>query len=132
MTTALKTALLSAFLLSGASRAFAEAANPTLTHDPLMKKIMNCELTLPGGGRTGAVRLGSGEAIPLILVNPLSPSEPLKDAVADPEALTGLKPAKGLAAKAVKAAPRRKFHNDSALLKKMAADKHHADWPGRK
>jgi hypothetical protein len=132
MTTALKTALLPALLLWGAARACAQTANPTLPYDPLMKKIMSYVLTLPGGGVTGAVRSGSGEPITLNLVDPLSPSEPLKDAGADPKALTGLKPAKDLAPKAVKPKSRRKFHDDSALLKKMAEDARHADWPGRK
>ena len=134
MKNALKTALMSAMLLSGASRAFAEIANPALTNDPLMKQIMSRQLTSPGGGVTGAVRIGSGQAITLSLIDPLSTvaGEPLKDAVADPKALAGLKPAEGLAAKPAKARARRKVRSDSELLKKMSDDERRADWAGRK
>ena len=131
MKTAIKTALMSAMLLSGASRAFAETANPTLTHDPLMKQILSKQLTTAGGGVTGAVRIGSGQAITLNLADPLTSAD-LKDAVADPKALSGLKPAAGLAAKPVKAKARRKVRRDSELLKKMSDEERRADWSGRK
>lgn len=131
MKTAIKTALMSAMLLSGAAHAFAETANPALTHDPLMKQILSKQLTTPGGGVTGAVRIGSGQAITLNLADPLAAAD-LKDAVADPKALTGLKPAAGLAAKPGKAKARRKVRRDSELLKKMSDDERRADWSGRK
>jgi len=131
MKTAIKTAVMSALLLTGAARAFAETANPALTHDPLMKQILSKQLTTPGGGVTGAVRIGSGQAITLNLADPLAPAE-LKDAVADPKALSGLKPAEGLADKPHKAKTRRKVRRDSELLKKMSDDERRADWSGRK
>ena len=134
MKTAYMTALFSAMIMLASTRAGAEASNTTLTNDPLMKQIMSRQLTVPGGGVTGAVRIGSGQTITLSLIDPLSAvsGEPLKDAVADPKALAGLKPAAGLAAKPVKSKSRRKVRRDSELLKKMSDDERRADWSGRK
>ena len=131
MKTSIKTALLTTMVLLAALHAAAEVSSPALTHDPLTNQIMSKQLTLSGGGVTGAVRIGSGQSITLNL-DPLSAAEPLKDAVADPKALTGLKPVEGLAVKPVKAKSRRKIHRVSEQLKKMSSDERRADWSGRK
>ena len=133
MKNAIKLATISALILLAALPAIAEVANPTLTHDPLMKQIMSKQLTMPDGGVTGAVRIGSGQAITLNLVDPLTTAaEPLKDAVADPKALTGLKPVEGLVVKPAKAKARRKIHRADEQLKKFSHDERRADWAGRK
>ncbi|MDD5303733.1 MAG: hypothetical protein PHS14_11580 [Elusimicrobia bacterium] len=112
----LKTAMFAAMTLLAALPAAAETTSPMVAHDPLMNQIMSKQLTLPGGGVTGSVRIGSGQAITLSLVDPLAP----------------LKPVEGLVAKPVKAKARRKVRRADEQLKKMSEEKHAADWAGRK
>lgn len=121
--------LLAAALLLAALRAPAET---TAVSDPLMKQIMSRQLTQDNGGVTGAVRIGSGEAIVLSLADPLAPAPDLKDAVADPKALDGLKPAAGLKPKLAKAKTRRKPRNAGEQLRKLSDEERKADWSGRK
>lgn len=133
MNSAIKTGILAAAAMLAALRAPAETTSPSLNHDPLTNQIMSRQLTVPGGGVTGAVRIGSGQAIALNLADPLSgSSDTLKDAVADPKVLDGLKPAEGLAPKAVKAKSRRKVRRATEQLKKMSDEERRADWAGRK
>lgn len=97
--------------------ASAETASPMLTHDPLMNQIMRKQLMHPSGGVTGAVRIGSGEAITLSLVDPLAP----------------LKPAAGLVPAApIKTKAGRKTRRAGVQLRKMSDDERRADWSGRK
>lgn len=112
----LTTTMFAAMAMLAALSASAETTSPMVAHDPLMNQIMSKQLTLPGGGVTGSVRIGSGQAITLSLVDPLAP----------------LKPAEGLVAKPVKAKARRKIRRADEQLKKMSEDKRAADWTGRK
>ncbi|PIR15230.1 MAG: hypothetical protein COV48_15495 [Elusimicrobia bacterium CG11_big_fil_rev_8_21_14_0_20_64_6] len=119
MRTSIKTALLAAMTMLAALPAAAELSTPAIAHDPLMNQIMSKQLTLPGGGVTGVVRIGSGQAIALRLIDPLAP----------------LQPAAGLVAKstsAVKAKDARKARRADEQLKKMSEEKRRADWSGRK
>lgn len=130
---AIKAAAFTAMTMLAALRAPAETTSASLNHDPLTNQIMSRQLTVAGGGVTGAVRIGSGQSIALNLADPLSgSSDTLKDAVADPKALDGLKPAEGLAPKAVKPKSRRKIRRATEQLKKMSDDERRADWAGRK
>ncbi len=130
MRNAIKAAVFTVMTMLAAFRASAEVSSPSLNHDPLTNQIMSRQLTVAGGGVTGAVRIGSGQAIALNLADPLvSSSDTLKDAVADPKALAGLKPAAGLV---VKAKPHRKIRRVSEQLKKMSDEERRADWSGRK
>jgi hypothetical protein len=115
MRTELKLALIAGMMMAALSAA-AEVTSPTVAHDPLMNQIMSKQLTLAGGGVTGAVRIGSGQAITLSLVDPLAP----------------LKPVEGLVEKPVKAKARRKPRNVREQLKKLSEDERRADWAGRK
>ena len=70
-----------------------------LLTDPLSAKIESARLTDPSGGVTGAVRIASGESIPLVPslgLGALPLDGTLRDAVADPAALAAPKPARGL------------------------------------
>lgn len=116
MRTKIKTAMLAAMTMMAALSAAAEVTTPTVAHDPLMNQIMRRQLTQPDGGVTGSVRIGSGQAITLSLIDPLAP----------------LKPIEGLAAKPAKAKARRKVRRADEQLKKMSEDKRSADWAGRK
>ncbi len=121
MKTKLTTAISTMMVLAALS-ASAEVPTVTLAHDPLMNQIMSRQLTQPAGGVTGAVRIGSGQAITLNLIDPLAP----------------LKPVEGLVTKAVIETPaktkgsRRKTHRADAQLKKMSEDQRRADWAGHK
>ena len=115
MRTELKTAIFAAMTMLAVLPADAEVTTP-MVYDPLMNKIMSRQLTLPAGGVTGSTRLGSGQAIALILVDPLAP----------------LKPVEGLVAKPLKVKPGRKVRRADEQLKKMSEDKRRADWAGRK
>lgn len=114
MKTLLKTAMFAAMALAAALPASAEISAPALTHDPLMKLIVR-QLATPGGGLSGVTRLGSGQAIPLQIADPLAP----------------LAPAEGLVEKPAKAKTARKPRRAVDELKKMSGDKHRADWNGR-
>jgi hypothetical protein len=131
----MRTALLTAILAMAALNAAAEPAATTVGHDPLMRQIMSRQLTQENGGVTGAVRIGSGQAIALSIVDPLSPAvsgEPLKDAVSEAKALAPLQPAAGLKpAKPVKKAAHR-ARRASEQLKKLSTEERKADWSGRK
>lgn len=108
----------------GAANVHAEPA--PLAHDPLTNAIMSKQLTLPDGGVTGAVRIGSGQAIALNLASPLvEPAAALKDAVADKTALAPLKVAEGL--KPAKAKKRRLRH-DREKLEDLSGAGRRADW----
>ncbi len=112
-----RTALIAAMTMLAALSTAAETAAPTLAQDPLMKQIMSRQLTQIAGGVTGAVRIGSGQAIPLSLIDPLAP----------------LKPVEGLAEKPVKSKARpRKLRRADEQLKKMSDDERRADWAGHK
>lgn len=115
MATNIKTAMFAAMMTMTALSAAAEVHSPIVTNDPLMKQILSRQLTQVAGGVTGAVRIGSGQAITLSLIDPLAP----------------LKPAEGLVAKPVKMKAPRKI-NDQQLLKKLSDEKRAADWAGRK
>lgn len=108
----------------GAANAHAEPA--ALAHDPLTNAIMSKQLTLPDGGVTGAVRIGSGQAITLSLASPLAESTAtLKDAVAEKTALAPLKVEAGLKpAKAVK----RRLRRDTEKLDDLSRAGRRADW----
>lgn len=112
----IKSALIAAMAMLAALSAAAEVAAPMVAHDPLMNQIMSRQLTMPGGGVTGAVRIGSGQAITLSLVDSLAP----------------LKPAAGLVEKPAKAKAGRKARRADEQLKKMSEEKRAADWSGRK
>lgn len=116
MGTKLQTALFAAIAMLAALSASAETATPTLAHDPLMRQIMSRQLTQAAGGVTGAVRIGSGQAITLSIVDPLAP----------------LKPVEGLVEKPAKAKAGRKPRRAEEQLKKMSEEKRRADWTGRK
>ena len=110
-------ALIAATMMMTALSAAAEMTTPVTAHDPLMNQIMSKQLTQPLGGVTGAVRIGSGEAITLSMIDPLAP----------------LKPAEGLAPKpVVKAKARRKTRRDVEHLKKLSEDERRADWSSAK
>ena len=74
--------------------------------DPLARQILSRQLALGDDGVTGAVRLGSGETVALLPALGLGAAtesatgETLKDAVADPGALSAPRPAPGLWTKA--------------------------------
>lgn len=125
--------LLTAMMVLAATAALAETA-PTTVQDPLMKQIMSRQLTQQNGGVTGVVRIGSGEAISLSIVDPLTPvSAPadLKDAVKDETVLRGLKVADGLTVKPAKQR-RRKARNAGEQLHKLGDEGRKADWSGAK
>ena len=115
MRNAIKTAAFAAMTMLAALTASAEVSSPMVANDPLMKQIMSRQLTL-GGGVTGAVRIGSGQAITLSLLDPLAP----------------LQPAEGLVEKPAKAKDTRKVRRADEQLKKMSGEKRSADWTGRK
>jgi hypothetical protein len=116
----LKTAAIAAMMMLAALTASAETASPMVSNDPLMKQIMSRQLTQITGGVTGAVRIGSGQAITLSMIDPLAP----------------LQPAEGLVEKPAPAPARtkasRKPRRADEQLKKMSDDKRAADWAGRK
>ncbi len=116
MRTEIKTAIFAAMMTLAALPAAAEVKSPMVAHDPLMSQIMSRQLTLAAGGVTGAVRIGSGQAITLSLIDPLAP----------------LQPVEGLVAKPVKAKAARKVRRADEQLKKMSDEKRAADWSGRK
>ena len=126
----MRTVLLTTLLTLAALNAAAETR--AFTHDdPLTKHIMS-GLVRGSGEITGGSRGVSGETIP-IKMDPLSLSVgimPLRDAVAEPDALKGLKPTVGLTAKAPKKqAPKKDPRKAKAQLQKVSAEKR---WPGRK
>jgi hypothetical protein len=124
----MRTALLSTMILLGTALGASAQTSAAAAGDPLLQKIMNRQITESNSGVTGVVRIGSGQVIPLDMA-PLTPAEPLKDAVADPKALNGLKAAPGLvkkAAKRVRAKPRRATEQ----LEKLNVEKRKADWSG--
>ena len=109
----------------GAANVHAEPA--PLAHDPLTDAIMSKQLTLPDGGVTGAVRIGSGQAISLSLASPLESTATLKDAVADTASLAPLKPEAGLKpAKPSKS--KRRVRHDREKLDDLSAAGRRADW----
>lgn len=110
-----KTAIFAALPILTALSAAAEGTIPLAVHDPLMSQIMSRQLTLPAGGITGSVRIGSGQAITLLLVDLLAP----------------LKPVAGLVEKTAKANAPRKIRRADEQLKKMSEDARRADWAGR-
>lgn len=114
----LKTAAIAAMMMLAALTASAESAGTMVTNDPLMKQIMSRQLTQITGGVTGAVRIGSGQAITLSMIDPLAP----------------LKPAEGLVEKPAPAKTKvsRKTRRADEQLRKMSDDKRAADWAGRK
>ena len=114
MATNLKTAIFTAMMMTALSAA-AEVSSPIVAHDPLMKQIMSRQLTQAAGGGTGAVRIGSGQAITLSLIDPLAP----------------LKPVAGLVEKPAPVKASRKL-SAQQLLKKLSDEKRAADWAGRK
>jgi hypothetical protein len=115
----LTTAMFAAMTALTALSASAEVTAPTVNNDPLMRQIMSRQLTLPAGGVTGLARLGSGQAIPLSLVDPLAPLKPV----------AGLAPA--AAASPAKAKAARKVRRADEQLRKMSEEKRAADWNGR-
>lgn len=116
MKNVLKTAAFAAMTMLAALTASAEVSSPMVANDPLMKQIMSRQLTQATGGVTGAVRIGSGQAITLSMIDPLAP----------------LKPVEGLVEKPVKAKAGRKARRADDQLKKMSEEKRAADWAGRK
>jgi hypothetical protein len=110
----LKTAALAAAVATASLSASAQVT--ALSHDPLMNKIMSRELRLPAGGVSGAVRIGSGQAIALSFADPLAP----------------LKPTEGLAVKPTPSKIRRAVRRADEQLKTMSTDPRRADWSGRK
>lgn len=95
------------------ARGRAESAVPSgvaVSQDPLAEQIRRRELVEPNGGITAVVRLGSGQVIPLQIVNldmqPLSGALP-KTPADEKAALAALKPQSGLLP-ATRAASRRK------------------------
>ena len=113
---AITTAAFTAMTMLAALSASAEVSSPMVANDPLMKQIMSRQLTQEAGGVTGAVRIGSGQAITLSLIDPLAP----------------LKPVAGLVEKPVKPKAGRKVRRADEQLKKMSDEKRAADWTGRK
>lgn len=117
----MKTAFaIAALSMLTALSAAAETSSPLIAHDPLMNQIMSKQLTQPLGGVTGAVRIGSGQAITLTIVDPLAPLKPVE----------GLAPAPAAGKAAAKT--RRKTRRADAQLKKMSEEQRRADWAGRK
>ncbi len=108
MKTELKTAILAAMTTLAALSAAAEMTTPIVAHDPLMSQIMSRQLTLPAGGVTGSVRIGSGQAITLSIVDPFA----------------SLKPVDGLIEKPVKMRARRKVRRADEQLKTMSEEQH--------
>ena len=115
MRTELKTVIFAVLTTLAALSAAAEMPTPIVAHDPLMNQIMSRQLTLPAGGVTGSVRIGSGQAITLILIDLLAP----------------LKPVAGLVEQPVKTKAPRKIRRADEQLKKMSGDERRADWAGR-
>lgn len=102
-------------MLAAAGARAEGAAVHSVTNDPLMKVILSRQLTAADGGVTGAVRIGSGQAI----------------AIAAEDALAPLKPAAGLAAKPAKKSPRKArkpVKKASEQLERVAGDGRKADW----
>lgn len=97
----------------------AHAAAEATAQDPLSRQIFTRQITQDNGGVTAAVRVGSGQAVELKLIDVNAAPAELKDAVADPKALTGLPTASGLTpAKATrKAAKKRPARRASEQLK---------------
>ena len=126
MGTNLKAAMFAAMMMFAALSAAAEVASPMVTNDPLMKQIMSHQLTQAAGGVTGAVRIGSGPAITLSLIDPLAPLKPVEGLVEKPSA------EKPVVEKQVKAKAGRKVRRADEQLTKMSEDKRSADWAGRK
>ncbi len=112
----------------------AAAETATIGHDPLTRQIMSRQLTAPQGGVTGAVRIGSGQAIALNLADPLASAstETLKDAVSGAGALAPLKPAEGLSVKPAKGKAKRRARTDREKLGDLSDAGRRADWSGRK
>lgn len=119
----IKTAALAAMMMLAALSASAETASPIVAHDPLLKQIMSRQLTLITGGVTGSVRIGSGQAITLSMIDPLAPLQPVEGLVEKPIVEAVEKPAKAAGRKARRA---------DEQLKKMSGEKRAADWSGRK
>jgi hypothetical protein len=117
MRTGIKTAIFAAMTMLATLSASAETISPMVAHDPLMNQIMSKQLTLPGGGVTGAVRIGSGQTITLSMIDPLAPLKPVEGLVEKP---------------VVKAKARRKVRSAAEHLKKLSEDERRADWTGRK
>jgi len=122
MGTKIKTAAFAAVMMLAALSASAETASPMVANDPLLKRIMSGQLTMATGGLTGSVRIGSGHAITLSMIDPLAPLQPVEGLVAKAPAAASEKPSK----------PARKARRADEQLKKMSADKRAADWAGRK
>ncbi len=111
----IKTAIFAAMTTLAALSAAAEITTPLIAHDPLMSQIMSRQLTLPAGGVTGSVRIGSGQAITLSIADLFAP----------------LKPVAGLGEKPLQAKARRKLRRADDQLRKMSEDERRADWAGR-
>jgi hypothetical protein len=126
MGTNLKTAMFAATMMFAALSAAAEVTSPMVANDPLMKQIMSHQLTQAAGGVTGAVRLGSGQAITLSLIDPLAPLKPVDGLVEKPIV------ERPVVEKHAKAKSGRKVRRADEQLSKMSEDKRSADWAGRK
>ncbi|MEK7234690.1 MAG: hypothetical protein AAB268_12810 [Elusimicrobiota bacterium] len=108
MRTNLKTATFSAMMVFAALSAAADIARPPITNDPLTQQIMRHMLIRKGPGEvTGAVRIASGETIPLKF--------------AEPPAL--IKPSEGLVAKPVKTKDSKNTRYAAAQLKIISEEK---------
>ena len=127
MRTKIKTAALAAVMMLAALSASAETASPMVANDPLMRQIMSGQLTMVTGGVTGSVRIGSGHAITLSMIDPLAPLKPVEGLVQKPVA-----EASAASEKPAKAKSARKARRADEQLKKMSNDKRAADWAGRK
>lgn len=121
MGTNLKATMFATMMMFAALSAAAEVTSPTVTSDPLMKQIMSRQLTQAASGVTGVVRIGSGQAITLSLIDPLAPLKPVEGLVEKP-----------IVEKHAKAKAGRKVRRADEQLTKMSEDKRSADWTGRK
>ena len=128
----MKTALLTTLLALAALNTAAKTGPFPLVGDPLTDHIVR-ERTRGNDVITGSAFDAKGQAAPFKIVDPLAASlaeAPLRDAVADPNALKALKPATGLTTKAAKKqAPKKNPRKAKAQLQKVSAEKL---WPGRK
>ncbi|MBI5239359.1 MAG: hypothetical protein HY926_02720 [Elusimicrobia bacterium] len=120
----------------GGPAASASKESALASQDPLMRQILHRQLTQRNGGITAAVRIASGQSIELQMPElDLKLSGDLKDALnSNPseDALSGLKPEAGLAARDDKGAPAQETAvKPTAQLKVIA--KSRKDWgEGRK
>jgi hypothetical protein len=126
MGTNLKAAMFTATMMFAALSAAADVTSPMVANDPLMKQIMSHQLTQAAGGVTGAVRIGSGQAITLSLIDPLAPLKPVEGLVGKPVV------EKPVVEKQAKAKAGRKTRRADEQLTKMSEDRRSADWAGRK